>query len=261
MKGHGCALICTAIFMLPSLLSTIVLSLFFDKMNVNMKTIGLIGGTSWHSTVLYYQLINQNVQIKIGAGENPPLIIYSQNIELMRSRDFKRINETYLETVNKLDEFGAEAILICANTPHIVYDFVQPKVRIPILHIGEAIGINANQNGLKKLGLIGNIPTMTMGFIQKYLTDHFGITTIIPKKEYHESCNQFISTELTRGIFKETTKAFFIDQINRLSSAGAEGIILGCTELPLLITQEETPIHLIDTTVLHAELASNFILN
>lgn len=126
-----------------------------------MKLIGLIGGTSYHSTIVYYKLINELVGKEIGAQGNPPLLLYSLNIELMRSQDFEKINKTYLEIAQKLEKAGAKAIAICANTPHIVYDFVQPKIAIPILHIAEATGREAKKIGLKKVGLLGNKPTMT----------------------------------------------------------------------------------------------------
>lgn len=226
-----------------------------------MKTIGLIGGTSWHSTMVYYQLINQKVQDITGTNSNPPLIIYSQNIELMRGRNFNLIKETYLTTSIKLIEFGAEAIVICANTPHLVYDYVQPKISVPIIHIGEAIGRKAVKNNLRKLGLLGNKPTMKMGFIQNYLHDKFGLEVIIPENKFIDTCNLIISNELTRGIFSDESKTFFLNQINLLLEAGADGIILGCTELPILINKNDTSVPLIDTTESHAQLASEFIMN
>ncbi|MCB0373150.1 MAG: aspartate/glutamate racemase family protein, partial [Muricauda sp.] len=125
-----------------------------------MQTLGMIGGTSWHSTIEYYKLINQMAAKIIGEQANPPLVIHSINIELMREQNREKINAKYLETSLKLQEVGAEAIVICANTPHMVYDFVQPKIEIPILHIADATGKEAKRLGLKTLGLLGNKPTM-----------------------------------------------------------------------------------------------------
>ncbi len=226
-----------------------------------MKTLGMIGGTSWHSTIEYYKLINQLASKKIGDWANPPLIIHSINIELMREQHKEKINAKYLETSLKLQEAGAKAIVICANTPHMVYDHVQPRIDIPILHIADATGRAAQGLGLKKLGLLGNKPTMTGDFIPKVLKKNYNITTIIPEKEYIPQAHEYVSKELTQGIFSDTAKRFFIEQIALLQARGADGIILGCTELPLLIKQGDVDIPTLATTNLHAQMAVDFILN
>ena len=225
-----------------------------------MRTIGLIGGTSWHSTIVYYRLINELAGKKIGLQANPPLIIYSLNIELMREQNWEKINQAYLHIARKLEIAGAKALIICANTPHMVYEFVQPKISIPILHIADAVGEKAKKDGLQTLGLLGNKPTMTGGFIQKRLKENFDITTIIPDEEYLDAAHGFVSNELTQGKFTETARSYFIDQMQLLKDKGAEGIILGCTELPLLIDQRDFHIPLIPTTQLHAKMAVDFIL-
>ena len=226
-----------------------------------MRTLGLIGGTSWHSTIVYYQLINELVGERIGSQSNPPLFIYSQNIDLMRSRDWDRINSTYLDTAQKLEIAGAEAIVICANTPHVVYDYVQPKIDIPILHIAEPTGREASRFGLKKLGLLGNRPTMTKGFIQSYLENKFEIQTIIPEDSSIDDCNHFVSKELTQGVFSDEARDFFLGQMVALRNNGAEGIILGCTELPMLIDEGDFDLPMMATTQLHAHMAVEFIMN
>lgn len=225
-----------------------------------MQTIGLIGGTSWHSTIVYYRLINELAGKKIGPQANPPLIIYSLNIELMREQNKDKINHTYLHIARKLEIAGAKALVICANTPHMVYDFVQPKISIPILHIADAVGKKARQEDLSLIGLLGNRPTMTGGFIQNRLKEKFGIQTIIPDEEYLDTAHDFVSKELTQGKFTETARSFFLDQMQLLKEKGAQGIILGCTELPLLIEQQDFDLPLIPTTYLHAQMAVDFIL-
>ena len=225
-----------------------------------MRTLGLIGGTSWHSTTVYYRLINQLVGKQIGTQENPPLLLYSLNISIMRSQEWERINNKYLETARKLEQIGAQAIVICANTPHKVYDFVQPKISIPILHIADALGKEAKAQGLNTLGLLGNKPTMTGGFLQERLKKNFNIKTIIPDAEFLDEAHSFVSNELTRGNFTETARTFFIDQMYLLNEKGAEGIILGCTELPLLLDQEDIEIPMLNSTKLHAQMAVDFIL-
>jgi aspartate racemase len=226
-----------------------------------MKTIGLIGGTSWHSTLDYYRLINSLVSDKIGTAGNPPLILYSLNIEIMRSQDWEKINKKYLEVSRILHKAGAQAIVICANTPHTVYDFVQPQIEIPILHIADAIGQYASKNDLENLGLLGNKPTMTGEFITSYLDAHYKINTLIPEDMGVARSHYFVSKELTRGIFSEEAKEFYLKQIDLLQKRGAEGVILGCTELPILLSQEDSIVPLIPTTDLHAQMAADFILS
>lgn len=225
-----------------------------------MKTLGMIGGTSWHSTIVYYRLINEIVGEVIGKQANPPLIIYSLNIELMRSQDKTAINSAYFDIANKLQGAGAEAIIICANTPHMVYPFVQPKIDIPILHIADAIGHEATKKRIKKLGLLGNRPTMTGGFIQGHLANNFSLDTIIPDDKFIDQSHDYISKELTQGKFSEEAKMFFLKQMQLLKEKGGEGIILGCTELPMLINQENFELPLIATTQFHAQMAADFIL-
>lgn len=225
-----------------------------------MKKIGLIGGTSWHSTIEYYRLINELTGEKIGSQGNPDLIIYSLNIELMREQNKEKINNAYLDISKKLKAAGAEAIIICANTPHMVYPFVQPQIDIPILHIADAVGSAAVKKGLKTLGLLGNRPTMTGDFISGYLKENYGIDTIIPQAEFLDKSHHYVSAELTRGIYSDEARAFFVQQMEMLKERGAEGIILGCTELPLLIEQENFDLPLFATTHLHARMAVDFIL-
>src|SRR6056297_3824863 len=230
-------------------------------MTENMKTLGMIGGTSWHSTIEYYKLINQMASKKIGDWANPPLIIHSINIELMREQNKEKINSKYLDTATKLQTAGAEAIVICANTPHMVYDFVQPQINIPILHIADATGKEAKGLGLKKLGLLGNKPTMTGNFIPKILKKNYNIATIIPEVDAIPRAQEYVSKELTQGVFSQEAKQSFIQQIELLKEKGADGIILGCTELPLLIQKDDVDIPTLATTNLHAQMAVDFIFN
>ena len=225
-----------------------------------MKTLGMIGGTSWHSTIEYYRLINELVGEKIGTQGNPPLIIHSINIQLMREQNKDKINAKYLDVAQKLEQAGAEAIIICANTPHMTYDFVQPQINIPILHIADATGKEAKNQGLTKLGLLGNKPTMTGDFIPNILRSKYNIEALIPDQDSIEQAHNFVSKELTQGQFTSEAKRFFINQIDLLVKRGAQGIILGCTELPLLIKQVDVNIPTLATTNLHAQMATDFII-
>ena len=226
-----------------------------------MNLLGMIGGTSWHSTIEYYRLLNELVGDKIGTQQNPPLLLYSLNVKLMRENDSEKIKNSYLEIAQKLESAGAKAIIICANTPHMVYDFVQPKINVPILHIADAVAKEAKQKSYKKLGLLGTRPTMQGDFLQGRLRDKHQIETLIPADNFIDETHRFISEELTQGKFTDVAKKFYLEQMQLLKERGAEAIILGCTELPMLIKEKDTEIPLLDTTKLHAEMATEFILN
>ncbi|MCY2688023.1 aspartate/glutamate racemase family protein [Salinimicrobium sp. TH3] len=224
-----------------------------------MRTLGLIGGTSWHSSIVYYRLINEMAGKRTGTQANPPLILYSLNVELMRENDIDKIKTTYLHIARKLEIAGARAIVICANTPHLVYEYVHDKISIPILHIADAIGMEATRKGYKKLGLLGTRATMKGDFLHKRLKEKFGIETIIPEEDFMDEIHHYIAAELTRGKFTESAKSFFLDHIQLLKEKGAQAVIMGCTELPLLISEEDTDLPLLQSTNLHAKMAVNFI--
>jgi aspartate racemase len=226
-----------------------------------MKTIGLIGGTSYHSTIDYYRMINEGVGNQIGKDKNPTLLLYSMNIEIMRSGDKDKIKSNYLEISKKLIQMGAEAIIICANTPHLVYNYVQPKIDVPIIHIADSIGKYAQANHFKSLGLFGTLPTVRLGFIADYLKEHFSIETVLPEEKELEKVHHYISKELTQGEFTDEARNYFLDQMDELAQKGANAMILGCTELPILIQKDMTSHALIDTTGLHVDDAVQFILS
>jgi len=225
-----------------------------------MKKLGLIGGTSYHSTIDYYRMINEKVGKKIGHDKNPELLLYSLNIALMRSGDREKIQAEYLRISKELISIGAEGILICANTPHMVYEFVQPKIDVPILHIGKAIGDYAVKNNFKNLGLLGTKPTVKIGFLENFIKANYPLDITLPDEEQIDTVHNYISNELTQGFFSNQAKAYFLDQMKVLETKGADAMILGCTELPMLIKQAETDFQLIDTTGLHVDLAVDFIL-
>lgn len=226
-----------------------------------MKKLGLIGGTSYHSTIEYYRGINEAVGKKIGTDKNPTLLLYSLNIELMRSGNIHEIKNEYLRIAQDLIKVGAEGLIICANTPHLVYDFVQPKIDIPILHIAEAIGKYSKENNWTQLGLLGTKPTVKLGFIADFLSENYAIQTILPEKKEIDKIHRYISEELTQGHFTPEAKSYFEKQMGQLENKGAQAMILGCTELPQLIKKSDTDHNLIDTTSLHIKLAADFILD
>jgi aspartate racemase len=224
-----------------------------------MRTLGLIGGTSWHSTIVYYRLINEMAGKRTGTHSNPPLMLYSLNVELMREHNVDKIKTTYLHIARKLEIAGARAIVICANTPHLVYEYVQNKISIPILHIADAVGLEARSKGLTKLGLLGTRPTMRGDFLHKRLKEKFGIEVIVPEDDFMDEIHYYIAHELTRGKFTESAKSFFLDHIQLLKEKGAQAVIMGCTELPILVNDEDTDLPLLQSTNLHAKMAVDYI--
>lgn len=226
-----------------------------------MKILGLIGGTSWHATQEYYRLINEGICKVNGSLESPELIIYSINIAVMRTQDKAHITAVYSDVSLKLQQAGAEAIVICANTPHMVCDTVQKELRIPFLHIAHSTGKEAKRLGLNKLGLLGTKPTMKGDFISGVLKDRFNIDVITPEGDRFDTCHNFISEELTQGTFSEKAKSFYLEEIKRMKDRGADGIILGCTELPILLKDVKADLPLLATTDLHAQMAVDFILS
>jgi aspartate racemase len=225
-----------------------------------MRTLGLIGGTSWHSTQLYYREINEKFARLMGDDQNPELILHSIDIRIMRRQNREEIQDKYLEVAEKLEAAGAQAVLICANTPHLVFGYVQPKIGIPILHIGDAIGRKARHFGIQTVALLGTLPTMTLPFIKDYLKQHYDIHCVLPEEEDLQEVHRYIADELTQGKFSKEAKSFFIDQCQKLSDKGAEGVILGCTELPILLESIELGLPAIDTTREHIDMALDFIL-
>jgi aspartate racemase len=231
----------------------------------DMKTLGLIGGTSWYSTVDYYRYINEAVNDAYGNNTNPPLILYNMNQEKIRelqaADQWDEIAALLTQATIRLRAGGAQAIIFCANTPHKVYAQVAQKTDLPILHIGDATGAAIRSSGLKKVGLIGTIYTMEDGFMTDWLKEHYGIETLVPSSpQARKELNRIIQQELSRGIFKAESKKYVLQQIEELRKRGAQGIVLGCTEFPLIIKSADVTIPLFDTPRLHSQMAVDFIL-
>ncbi|MBZ9627906.1 amino acid racemase [Psychroflexus sp. CAK1W] len=225
-----------------------------------MKRLGLIGGTSYHSTLEYYKAINAQVIEQNATHSNPELLLYSITMDVMRRQEQEEINSVYLNAAKKLQEAGAEAIVICANTPHMAVKYVQPQLEIPFLHIGDSIGKEAVQHNYKKLLLLGNRPTITKAFLKDYLIEKYNLEVIIPEEEAIEKSHYFVSDELTKGIFSKEAKAFYKELIEKHQDT-IDAAILGCTELPILLKDESSKIPYIKTTDLHIQSAVEFIIN
>lgn len=228
-----------------------------------MKTIGLIGGTTWESTQLYYKIINETVREKLGKNHSAKILLYSLDFEelIQIKGDNKKLAEFITQIAFKLEKAEADFLLICANTLHIVYEQVQNSINIPILNIIDVTGKEIQKSGVKKVGLLGTTTTMEKNFYKDRLKNNFDISTVIPTLEERNLIQDVIFNELALGKIKESSKKEFISIINNLIKKGAEGIILGCTEIPLLIKQEDVNIPIFDTTAIHAIAAAEKALS
>ncbi len=228
-----------------------------------MKTIGLIGGLTWLSTVEYYRIMNQLVNERKGGVEAAEIILYSLNFaeikKLTEDDHWDEITNLVSSVAEKLQEAGAECLMIGANTMHKIADDVQAAIRIPLINIAEATALEIKRADLKTVALLGTKYTMQLSFYKDKLAAQ-GIDTIIPNEEKILFINTAIYTEMGKGLFLPETRKRFLEIIHRLIKEGADGIILGCTEIPLLIKQEDCPVPIFDNTLIHSKAAVDFAL-
>ena len=228
-----------------------------------MKTIGIIGGITWLSTAEYYRLLNEMVNERLGGVHSAKLIIHSVDFDEIKTLtfadDWQGISTIICSTARKLEAAGAACILIGANTMHRIAAEVQQAVTIPVIHIAVATGKIIRQKKLAKIALLRTRYTMELGFYQQQL-ETFGIQTIVPGEADRQYIHDAIYNEMGKNIFLASTRERFIAIIEALKNQGAEGVILGCTEIPLLIKQNDSPIPVFDTTQIHAAAAVNFAL-
>jgi aspartate racemase len=227
-----------------------------------MKTIGLIGGISWISTLEYYKLINEMVNERLGGGNYARLIIHSLNYA-----DVKRNNETNNPQSNfdmveeaclNMKAGGAEAIILCANTMHLIAEDLEESVGLPVIHIAKATAEAIVRSNTNKVGLLGTRFTMELDFFKEKLAAR-NIECVIPEDEDREFIHYTIGEELGNNIFKPETRDRYKAIIDKLAAQGCEGVILGCTEIPLLIKPEDSSILSFDTTAIHSAAAADFI--
>ena len=228
---------------------------------MNLKTIGLIGGMSWESTVTYYKIINETVKEKLGGLHSAKCILYSVDFqeieECQASGNWDKSGEILGEAAYSLEKAGADFIVICTNTMHKVINQIKEKISVPILHIAEMTAEKILEKGLKNIALLGTKYTMEQDFYKSKLIEK-GINVIIPDKNDIEIINEVIYNELCLGTINFNSKKKFLEIVDKLRSKGAEGIILGCTEIGLLIKNEDTDVPLFDTAIIHAEQAAMY---
>ena len=225
-----------------------------------MKIIGLVGGISWVSTMDYYKFINEGVNKRLGGLHFSECIIYSLNFGDVQERTWENSFELLLKACQSLKRSGADAIVLCANTAHLYADELEDKIKLPIIHIGTETAKAVKQQGLVNVGLLGTKFTMEMEFYRKKLEEN-GLRVLVPEKqETRDYVQHTLKEELGRGIINPDTKQNYISIVKDLVGRGAEGIILGCTEIPLLVSQEDFSIPVFDTTKIHSSAIVEYAL-
>jgi len=234
-----------------------------------MKTIGIIGGLSWVSSIEYYRLMNKMVRDELGGLHSAKILMYSiefgefsKQERLAQQGDWTLLSKTMIDAAQRLERGGADFIVIASNTMNSTADLIEANVKIPVLHIADATGKKVNERGIKTVALLGTTYTMEQNFYRDRLEKKYGLKVVTPNKTERDYINMVIFDELCAGQINKESKEQFIRIIDRLvKEDGAEGVILGCTEIPLLIKQEDINVPVFDTTAIHAEAAVRYALN
>ncbi len=230
-----------------------------------MKTIGLLGGMSWQSTVSYYQIINRAVAERLGGLHSAKIILYSIDFEelerFQHANQWAEAGSLLADAAVVLQDAGADFLVLCTNTMHRVAPDIEARIRIPLLHIADPTGQALHVSGCSTVGLLGTRFTMEQDFYRDRLESAFGLTVHVPEAASRKLVHEVIYTELCRGIISESSRTGFKRVVSELVNEGAEAIILGCTELSLLLRSEDVSVPLFDTTLLHAKAAVSFALD
>ena len=221
-----------------------------------MKTIGLLGGMSWESTALYYKLINEEIKKQLGGLHSAKVVIYSVDFdEIEKLQHLGSWDETAKilgKAAKNIQNASADFLVICTNTMHKVAPLIEEHIDIPILHIADATGKKLQNENIKKVGLLGTAFTMQQDFYKERIYKNFDIEVLIPSEEDMTIVHKIIYEELCLGLIKEDSKKEYLRIIDSLASKGAQGVILGCTEIGMLVNQADTQVKLYDTTVIHS---------
>lgn len=226
-----------------------------------MKTIGVLGGMSWESTLTYYRLLNEGVNTRLGGFHSAPICLLSVDFAeietLQRAGDWDEAGRVLAKAARQVQAGGADFLLIATNTMHRVAPEIEDAIEIPLLHIADATGEHLKANGVTRVGLLGTRFTMEQAFYRDRLRDDFGIEVITPDEQARQVVHDIIFQELVHGTIADTSRARFLRIIDGLRTQGAEGVILGCTEIAMLVQQAHTTVPLYDTTELHIQAALN----
>ncbi|WP_434361256.1 aspartate/glutamate racemase family protein [Parasalinivibrio latis] len=229
-----------------------------------MKTIGIIGGMSWESTATYYQILNREVRHRLGGFHSAPIILHSLDfaeIEACQSRgDWESAGVALADSAKRLEIAGADIILLATNTMHKVASYITDASSVPFLHIADATADKLKAAGITKVGLIATRFTMEQDFYKTRLTEVHGINVVVPDKQGRDTIHRIIYEELVQGILKDESRTSALAVLDQLREEGVEAVLLGCTELELLIKPEHTTVPLFDTTAIHATKAVELAL-
>ena len=221
-----------------------------------MKTIGLLGGMSWESTASYYRIINDEIKRRLGGLHSAQIVLYSldfQGIENLQHQDrWDEAADILVDGARRIESAGADFLLICTNTMHKVAGRVESEIDIPLLHIADATGRQIHNRGFNKVALLGTRFTMEQAFYRGRLEERFDLEVLVPDKAERELVHRVIYDELCLGSIRQTSREQFVGIIGGLADRGAEAVILGCTEIALLVDQKDTSMPLLDTTRIHA---------
>ena len=224
-----------------------------------MKTIGLLGGMSWESTVEYYRLINEGIKSKLGGLHSAQIAMYIVDFEpieqLQKSGEWESSGEILADAAKKIESAGADFLLICTNTMHKVAQQIEAAIQIPLIHIADATAEELIKNNMQSVGLLGTVFTMEQDFYKGRLQDKFGLNVVIPEKADREIVHKVIYQELCLGNVQTNSRNEYLRIIKDLSEQGAQAVVLGCTEIGILVKQSDTEIKLLDTTAIHAQKA------
>ena len=230
-----------------------------------MKTIGMIGGMSWESSAVYYRLINRAVQERLGGVHSAKTLLssfdFGEIAPLQAAGRWTEANALMAAAAVSLEEAGADLVIMCCNTMHSASAAIEQEIRIPFLHIADPLGEEIRRRGMKRVGLVGSQFTMErQDILRGRLAERFGLTLLTPTGDAAREVSRVIYEELARGQFLEPSRSTYRDVIAQLVADGAEGVVLGCTELPLLLKAEDSSVPLFDTTTLHAVAAVDLAL-
>ncbi|MGH1364568.1 MAG: aspartate/glutamate racemase family protein [Calditrichia bacterium] len=229
-----------------------------------MKKLGLIGGTSWHSTIEYYRTINQAVNNHFGDNTNPPLLVYTMNQSaihrLQKEDNWAAIAEEFITAAISLQRAGAEAIMLCANTPHKIFDKVSSELNVPMIHIADATGKAIKTQGVGKVCFIGTKFTMAEDYLKDRISQH-DIEVLAPNNSTEiDELHRIIHKELSYGNVVAESKVYVMNVIKAMLEQGAKGVILGCTEFPIMIASDDLDVPIFNTAEIHAKAGAEFIL-
>ena len=230
-----------------------------------MKTIGMIGGMSWESSAEYYRIMNETVKKRLGGHHSCKCLMFSFDFDeiekLQHKGEWGKLTGIMIEAAVSLEKGGAEMIIICTNTMHLMSPEMEKEISMPILHIVDAVAERIKAEGMKKVGLLGTRFTMEMNFYIDRLKEKHGIDVLVPNSKNRDIVHNIIINELVLGKTEDKSREEYCNIINKLAAEGAEGVILGCTEIPLLIKQKDVNIPVFDTTQIHAEAAVETAIN